>query len=56
MNILLEFLRRNAWLIIVPNSLLLLAYINFFVLNDLDFTPMVLIMPVVIGLILGGLL
>ena len=56
MSAILKFIRRNAWLIIVPNALLLLAYTNFFVLNDQDFTPMVLIMPVVIGLILGGLL
>jgi two-component system, NtrC family, sensor histidine kinase AtoS len=32
-----------------------LAFVNFFIINDNDYSPSVLIMPFIVGLILGGL-
>lgn len=51
----LTLIRENAWLIVIPTALLLLAFLNFFVLNQNDYEQSVLVMPVIVGAILGGL-
>lgn len=48
-------LNRNFWLILIPLCLISLAFVNFFILNDNDYSPGVLVMPIVVGLILGGM-
>lgn len=47
---------KNIWLIVIPTALLLLAFMNFFVLNQNEYDQSVLVMPVIVGAILGGLI
>ncbi len=49
-------LRDYIWVVLTPASLVLLAGINFAFLNDTKPTPQLFVMPIVVGLVLGGLI
>ena len=50
------FLADYAFAILIPISLVLLAGVNFVFINNAPPTPRLFVMPVIVGLVLGGLI